>query len=109
MDEEPRFYDVVIVGAGPAGATAAYFLATGGKRVALLEKAIFPRDKRCGDAWCEPALDILEEMGVIQELDAEGLVQWIGGRLDIALGSESSPSPDEGERESAPESPRSVG
>lgn len=73
-------YDVLIVGAGPAGATAAYYLAQGtapfaAKRVALLEKAIFPRDKYCGDAWCAPALDILEEMQVLQRLEAEGLVQ----------------------------------
>ena len=70
-------YDVAIVGAGPAGATAAYFLAKSGKRVVLLEKHTFPRDKRCGDAWCEPALDILEEMGVLQQLVAEGAVQFV--------------------------------
>jgi len=96
MNEQP-VYDVVIVGAGPAGATAAYFLARGGKRVALLEKATFPRDKRCGDAWCEPALDILEEMGVIQELDAEGGVQWVraGGLVSpsgLSFASSLSPS-----------------
>ncbi len=73
-------YDVLIVGAGPAGSTAAYYLAKGmamfdGKRVALLEKAKFPRDKYCGDAWCAPALDILEDMQVLQRLEAEGLVQ----------------------------------
>src|SRR3990167_4448337 len=68
-------YDTIIVGAGPAGATAAYYLATGGKRVALLEKATFPRDKYCGDAWCAPALDLLEDMGVLQRLEAEGLVR----------------------------------
>jgi geranylgeranyl reductase family protein len=73
-------YDVIVVGAGPAGATAAYYLAGGtkegaGRRVALLEKAAFPRDKYCGDAWCAPALDILEEMGVLQKLEAEGLVR----------------------------------
>ena len=95
-------YDVVIVGAGPAGATAAYFLATAGKRVALLEKATFPRDKRCGDAWCEPALDILEEMGVVQELDSEGLVQWIRAGGLVSPSGLSFTSPDEGERESAP-------
>jgi len=54
-DEVARPYDVIVVGAGPAGATAAYYLATGmgpgpGKRVALLEKETFPRDKYCGDA-----------------------------------------------------------
>ncbi len=73
-------YDVIVVGAGPAGATTAYYLTGGaasaqGKRVALLEKATFPRDKHCGDAWCAPALEILEDMGVLQGLEAEGLVR----------------------------------
>jgi geranylgeranyl reductase family protein len=67
--------DAIVVGAGPAGATAAYYLAASGKRVALLEKASFPRDKVCGDAWCAPALDILEDMGVLQKLEAEGLIR----------------------------------
>ncbi len=43
-------YDVVIVGAGPAGCTCAYQLAGSGIKVALLEKENFPRDKTCGDA-----------------------------------------------------------
>ena len=99
---EPALYDVAIVGAGPAGATAGYFLASGGKRVALLEKATFPRDKRCGDAWCEPALDILEEMGVIQELEAEGAVQWVRSGGLVSPSGLSFTSPDQGVRESAP-------
>ncbi len=41
-------YDVAIVGAGPAGSTAAYRLAKGGASVLLLDKASFPRDKPCG-------------------------------------------------------------
>lgn len=41
-------YDVVIVGAGPAGSTAAYLLAGSGMRVALVDKHAFPRDKLCG-------------------------------------------------------------
>ncbi len=79
MQQNQDVYDVVVVGAGPAGATTAYYLArsAGGEapRVALLEKAHFPRDKVCGDAWCAPALDILEDMGVLQKLEAEGLVR----------------------------------
>ena len=75
-------FDVAICGAGPCGATCAYYLAQlgaglfagTGLRIALLEKATFPRDKYCGDAWCAPALDLLEDMGVLQELEAEGLV-----------------------------------
>jgi len=33
----------------------------------------FPREKYCGDAWCNSALDILEEMGVLQEIESQGL------------------------------------
>ena len=95
-------YDVAIAGAGPAGATAAYFLAKGGKRVVLLEKETFPRDKRCGDAWCEPALDILQEMGVLQELVAEGAVQFVRSGGLVSPSGLSFVSPDEGERPSAP-------
>jgi geranylgeranyl reductase family protein len=95
-------YDVVIAGAGPAGATAAYFLAKAGKRVALLEKAKFPRDKRCGDAWCAPALDLLEEMGVLQSLEAEGAVQWVRSGGLVSPSGISFVSPDEGPRDGAP-------
>ena len=102
MSTELPIYDVAIAGAGPAGATAAYFLAKEGKRVALLEKARFPRDKRCGDAWCEPALDILEEMGVLQELVDAGAVQFVRSGGLVSPGGLSFVSPDEGERPNAP-------
>jgi len=95
-------YDVVIAGAGPAGSTTAYFLAKAGKRVALLEKARFPRDKRCGDAWCEPALDLLEEMGVLQDLEAEGAVQWVRSGGLVSPSGISFVSADEAPREGAP-------
>ena len=45
-------YDVVIVGAGPAGTTAAYYLSDSGKKVLILERKSFPKTKLCGDAWC---------------------------------------------------------
>ena len=41
--------DVIVVGAGPAGATTAFYLAQSGLDVLLLEKATFPREKVCGD------------------------------------------------------------
>lgn len=41
-------YDVIVVGAGPAGSTTAYRLATVGAKVLLLDRAEFPRDKPCG-------------------------------------------------------------
>lgn len=81
MQAELQHFDVIVVGAGPAGATTAWYLAHESRqagrplKVALLDKARFPRDKYCGDAWCAPALDILEDMGVLQPLIAEGLVQ----------------------------------
>jgi len=52
-------YDVAIVGAGPAGAACALALRGSGLRVALLDKATFPRDKICGDAVPGAALRAL--------------------------------------------------
>ncbi|PYY31747.1 geranylgeranyl reductase family protein [Curtobacterium sp. MCBD17_030] len=46
--ESDQPWDVVVVGAGPAGATAARHAALGGARVLLLDKAVFPRYKTCG-------------------------------------------------------------
>ena len=45
-------FDVVVEGAGPAGATAAYYLAKQGKKVALVDRAKFPREKACGGGLC---------------------------------------------------------
>jgi len=45
-----EYYDVVICGAGPAGATCALALGRSGLKVALIDKEDFPRDKICGDA-----------------------------------------------------------
>ena len=44
-------------------------MAKGGAKVALLDKATFPREKICGDAVCTPAIEILKDMGVIEELE----------------------------------------
>ena len=56
--------DVIVVGAGPSGATTAYYLAQAGLNVLLLEKARFPRDKVCGDGLTPRAVKPLIAMGV---------------------------------------------
>jgi geranylgeranyl reductase family protein len=56
--------DVVVVGGGPAGAAAAITLARDGRRVVLVDKARFPRDKFCGDGLTTGALRLLEELGL---------------------------------------------
>ena len=56
--------DVLVVGAGPAGASAAYWLATAGLDVLVLEKSAFPRDKVCGDGLTPRAVRELVAMGV---------------------------------------------
>jgi menaquinone-9 beta-reductase len=60
----PSRYDVVVVGSGPAGSAAALVLARGGARVALVDKAAFPRDKACGDIVGPRGLQVLFELGV---------------------------------------------
>ncbi|MDG4860589.1 geranylgeranyl reductase family protein [Streptomyces sp. T-3] len=52
-------WDVVVVGAGPAGASAAYAAAVAGRRVLLLEKAELPRYKTCGGGIIGPSRDSL--------------------------------------------------
>ncbi|MFJ6945893.1 geranylgeranyl reductase family protein [Streptomyces wuyuanensis] len=56
--DEP-VWDVVVVGAGPAGASAAYAAAVTGRRVLLLEKAELPRYKTCGGGIIGPSRDAL--------------------------------------------------
>ena len=56
--------DVLICGAGPAGAIAALVLARAGARVRLIDRARFPREKLCGDTLNPGALGILGRLGI---------------------------------------------
>jgi geranylgeranyl reductase family protein len=56
--------DVTVVGAGPAGAAAAITLSRRGQRVLLVDKAVFPRDKCCGDGLTAAALRRLDDLGL---------------------------------------------
>ena len=61
-------FDVAIVGAGPAGSAAATSLARKGYSVVLLDKALFPREKLCGDFLSPINWRIFEQLGVAEEL-----------------------------------------
>jgi menaquinone-9 beta-reductase len=63
-DLAPETADVIVVGAGPAGSSVAYYLATAGLDVLMLEKAQFPREKVCGDGLTPRAVKALTGMGV---------------------------------------------
>jgi menaquinone-9 beta-reductase len=56
--------DVLVIGAGPAGATTAYWLAHHGHRVTVVERRDFPRSKACGDVVTPRAVQQLHDMGL---------------------------------------------
>ncbi len=60
--------DVLVVGAGPSGASAAYWLATAGHRVIVVDKKRFPRAKTCGDGLTPRAVRQLHDMGLADDL-----------------------------------------
>lgn len=61
-------FDAVIVGGGPAGATAALYAERLGLKVLIVDKKRFPRDKICGDAISGKSIVYLKELGLIDEL-----------------------------------------
>ena len=67
-----RTVDVVVVGAGPAGAAAATTLARAGVDTLVVDKATFPRDKICGDGLTTGALRLLDGLG----LELDGMASW---------------------------------
>jgi geranylgeranyl reductase family protein len=61
-------YDALVVGGGPSGAACAYWLATAGHDVLLIEKKRYPREKTCGDGLTPRSVKQLEDMGLAEEL-----------------------------------------
>lgn len=76
----PLSYDAIVIGGGPAGATAAILLAQAGQRVAVVEKAKFPRRKVCGEFISATTWPLLRQLGVAQSLKehAGPVVQRVG-------------------------------
>ncbi len=61
-------YDLIIVGGGPAGATAALFAKRQGLKTLLIDKSRFPRDKICGDALSGKAVTVLRELDLFEKV-----------------------------------------
>jgi geranylgeranyl reductase family protein len=76
-------YDVLVIGGGPSGAAAAYWLAQQGRRVLVVEKKRFPREKTCGDGLTPRAVRELHDMGLADPL---GDYQRYDGLRSIAHG-----------------------
>jgi len=76
-----RRADVAIVGAGPAGAALAILLAEHGVDVVVLDRAVLPRAKICGEYLSPEAARVLDRLGVLKALDASGAAALAGMRI----------------------------
>ncbi|HGY56330.1 MAG TPA: geranylgeranyl reductase family protein [Caldithrix abyssi] len=63
---QDKIYDLIVVGAGPAGSAVALYAAKNGLSVLLLDKAKFPRDKICGDAISGKSMMVLRELDLLE-------------------------------------------
>ena len=70
IPESGSEFDAIIVGGGPGGCAAAGYLAMEGKRVLLIEKGVWPRDKVCGDAVGGKSLGHVKALGVKHKLES---------------------------------------
>jgi geranylgeranyl reductase family protein len=67
-----RRCDVLVVGGGPSGAACAYWLASAGHDVVMVERKRYPREKTCGDGLTPRSVRQLEDMGLADELAGAG-------------------------------------
>jgi geranylgeranyl reductase family protein len=74
-------HDVIVVGAGPAGAATAILLAERGLDVLVLERARLPRPKVCGEYLSPEAARVLDRLGVLKALDTAGAAPLAGMRI----------------------------
>lgn len=64
-----RETDVLIIGGGPAGAAAGFWLAQHGLRPIIIERKHFPREKTCGDGLTPRAVKQIDDMGLGKQLE----------------------------------------
>src|ERR1051325_4000747 len=78
--------DILVIGGGPAGATAAALLARAGRDVVVAETSAFPRRKVCGEFIAASGIAILRSLGLEKEFDAAAgpevrrIALWAGKR-----------------------------
>jgi flavin-dependent dehydrogenase len=83
---QPNDAEVIVVGGGPAGSTAAHFLARAGCDVLLLDRATFPRDKPCSEYLSPQAGRLLEALGALDTLERGPSARLTGMRVHSANG-----------------------
>jgi flavin-dependent dehydrogenase len=81
-------YDVIVVGAGPAGSASACFFRERGKGVLLVDAARFPRRKACAEYISPGGAAILGRLGVLERIDSARTGRWLRGMQIQAPGGE---------------------
>ncbi|MDB6131463.1 MAG: Tryptophan halogenase [Verrucomicrobiales bacterium] len=84
-DKMQARYDVIVIGGGPGGSSAASYLAKAGKKVLLLEKETFPRF-HIGESLLPYNRTIFEELGVLPELEKMGFPRKKGAQFHLGNG-----------------------
>jgi flavin-dependent dehydrogenase len=80
--------DVAVIGAGPAGAATALLAARSGRRVILVDRQSFPRDKPCGEGLMPSGVPVLRRLGLHDQIVARGAPSLNGVRFGLEGGHE---------------------
>ncbi len=83
---KPERTDVLIVGAGPAGSSTAIHLARQGRKVVMVDRARFPRDKACSEYTSPETLRHLDALGVLDAIDAAAVNDLAGTTVTGSMG-----------------------
>lgn len=84
----PRSVDVLIAGAGPAGAASAVHFAAAGWRVLVVDRARFPREKACSEYMSPAGTRMLQRLGVLGDLERAGAAPLAGTTVVAARGAQ---------------------